>query len=181
MREYTMSMGKVNGVAMLLILPIGVILGLPFFSLYGFEKFSFSALKLGNYISGALLFFIVLVAGAVFHELLHGITWSIFAKKHWRSISFGIKWEYLTPYCHCDEPLKKWQFSMGALMPFFVMGLLPVVLSYFNGSFKLWFFGFFFSIAASGDLIASWMLRKVKKNEMVLDHPSELGFLVVEE
>lgn len=178
MREYTMPMGRVNLIAMTLIPPIAIILGLPFFLIYGFDMFSLSDLKIGKMLSGTLLFFVVLVLGALLHELLHGLTWAIFAKKHWKSISFGIKWEYLTPYCHCDEPLTKLHFLLGALMPLFVMGLIPAFVSCFTGSFKLWFFGFFFTIAAGGDIIASWMLRKVKNNEWVLDHPSELGFIV---
>lgn len=173
-----MPMGRVNLLAIAMILPLGLILGIPFFSIYGFELFSLSSLSIGKLFSGTLMFFLVLIAGALFHELLHGLTWAIFAKKGWKAISFGIKWEYITPYCHCDEPLSKRNFTLGALMPFIVMGLIPVIVSYFNGSFRLWFFGFFFSVAAGGDIIATWMLRKVKKDEMVLDHPSELGFIV---
>jgi hypothetical protein len=178
MREYTMPMGRVNLLAMTMILPIGIIVGLPYFSIYGFGKFSLSALKFGDFFLGTFLFFLIFIAGALVHEFLHGITWSVFTKKHWKAISFGIKWEYLTPYCHCDEPLRKAPFLLGAIMPLVVLGLVPVGISCFNGSFKLWFFGYFFSVAASGDIIAAWMLRNVKKNEWVLDHPSELGFIV---
>jgi hypothetical protein len=178
MREYTMPMGRVNLIALAMIPPIGILLGLPYFLIYGFDKFSLSNLRIGELLSGTLIFFIVLVVGALVHELLHGITWSIFTKKHWKAISFGIKWEYLTPYCHCDEPLKKTHFLFGAIMPLLIMGIIPALISYFSGSFKLWFFGFFFSVAAGGDMIAVWMLRKVKKHEWVLDHPSELGFII---
>jgi hypothetical protein len=181
MREYTIPMGRVNVLALTLILPQGIILGLPYFLIYGFDQFSLSAIRIGSLVSGTMLFFLILVFGAVIHEFLHGITWSLFTRKRWKAIRFGVKWEYLTPYCHCDEPLKKWQFVLGALMPFFIMGVLPVIASCFTGSFKLWFFGFFFSVAAGGDLICTWMLRKAKKNEWILDHPTELGFTVVDD
>jgi hypothetical protein len=180
MREYTMAMGRVNLIALFLIIPIGIVLGLPYFLIHGLAKFSLSDLRIGEFLSGTLIFFAILVIGALLHELLHGVTWSFFTKKHWKAISFGVKWEYLTPYCHCDEPLTKFHFLLGALMPLIITGLVPAVVSCFTGSFKLWFFGFFFSVAAAGDIIAAWMLRKVKKNEWVLDHPSELGFIVKE-
>jgi hypothetical protein len=112
---------------------------------------------------------------------LHGFGWAIFAKHGFKSISFGIKWEYLTPYCHCNEPLKRFPFLIGAILPLVVLGLFPAVYAYFTGNFTIWFFGFFFTIAAGGDIIAIWMLRKVKKGQLVQDHPSELGFIILDE
>jgi hypothetical protein len=103
-----------------------------------------------------------------------------FTRKKWKAISFGVKWEYITPYCHCNEPIKKWQFFIGAVMPLLVLGVIPLIISLSNGSFVLWFFGFFFTIAAGGDIIAIWMLRKVNITQLVLDHPSELGFIILD-
>lgn len=58
----------------------------------------------------------------VVHELIHGITWGIFAEKHFQSINFGVIWKMLTLYCHCSVPLKKWQYVLGAAMPTLVLG-----------------------------------------------------------
>ena len=44
------------------------------------------------------------------HELIHGITWAVFAKKGRKAISFGFIPQYLTPYCTCNEPLKKGEY-----------------------------------------------------------------------
>ena len=179
-KEYIIPIGRINAIALALIIPVAIIFGLPFALINGFDTVSIRNLNLSSIVGGGITILAIFLAGAVVHEFLHGFTWSFFASKCWESISFGIKWEYLTPYCHCSEPLKKSHFIFGAIMPCIVLGLIPVIVSYFNGSFKLWFFGFFFTVAASGDLIAIWMLRKVAKNKMIQDHPEEMGFYVEE-
>jgi len=177
-KEYRISIDKVNITAIIALIPTACILGLPFIIAHGWASFKFSNLNLGGFFQGFLIVTTVFIGGAVLHELLHGSTWSIFTKKSWKAISFGIKWEYLAPYCHCDEPLKKWQFVLGAIMPFLILGLFPIIVSYYNGSFRWWFFGYFFTVAATGDLYTVWILRKVNKNLLILDHPEELGFIV---
>jgi hypothetical protein len=179
-QEYTMPLGRVNLIALGMLLPLAILLGTPYIVLFGFKSFSFSNLHLISVFQNALYFILFFIGGIVLHELLHGAVWALFAKNKWKSISFGIKWEYFTPYCHCNEALKTKHFILGAIMPCIVMGLAPVIISYFNGSFKWWFFGFFFTSAAGGDLLAIWMLRKVGKNKYILDHPSELGFYVAD-
>jgi hypothetical protein len=177
-KEYTLSLAKTNLYAMIMLIPIGIILGIPYFLIYGFEAFSIKDFSLIRLFGGGLIVVIIFLGGVVVHELLHALGWMFFPKGKWKSISFGIKWEFLTPYCHCNEPLKKWQFTLGAALPGIVLGLLPAFISYINGSFAWWFFGFFFTISAGGDIIALWMLRKVPRGCMVKDHPSELGFVV---
>jgi hypothetical protein len=43
------------------------------------------------------------------------------------------------------------------------------------------FYAIFFSAAAGGDIQAVWILRKFKSNQMIKDHPEELGFIVLDE
>ncbi len=178
MHEYTMSLGKVNFIALVLLIPLIILLGFPYEILHGFENLSLHNLRLTTIFQNTIYFLLFFICGIVLHEFLHGAVWAIFAKKKWKAISFGVKWEYFTPYCHCNEPLRKSHFVMGAIMPCIIMGIIPVLISYYNGSFRWWFFGFFFTGAAGGDLIALWMLRKIGKDKYILDHPSELGFYV---
>ena len=177
-KEFTMPLGRVNFIALIMLVPLLIILGFPYLLMHGFGSLSLHNLRLTNLFQNSLFFLLFFIGGIVLHELLHGSVWALFAKKGWKAISFGIKWEYFTPYCHCNEPLKKFHFVLGAIMPCIVMGLTPVIISYFNGSFRWWFFGVFFTAAAGGDLIAVWMLRKVGKEKYIQDHPSELGFYV---
>ncbi len=173
-------MKKANFYAFLMIAPIGIILGIPYFILHGLSAFNFKGVGMGNLFGGALVVLLIFFLGILMHELLHGVGWALFTKRGWRSIRFGVHWEYLTPYCHCSEPLKKWMFTIGAVLPCIILGMAPAVISYINGSFSWWFFGFFFTISAGGDIQALWLLRKVSNKSLIKDHPSELGFTVSE-
>src|SRR5690242_2271613 len=52
-----------------------------------------------------LVFFNVLIFGAVAHEFLHGLGFVFFGKVSWKSVKFGVKWRYLMPYVHCRIPI----------------------------------------------------------------------------
>ena len=69
--------------------------------------------------------FILVIVGIVVHELIHGLTWACYAKRGWKSISFGVMWKLLTPYCHCDEPMHISGYMMGAMMPCIILGCHP--------------------------------------------------------
>ncbi len=178
--KYTISINIVNLIALVLIIPIGLLAIIPFGLFNGLDAISFDYFrKLPFYIKG--IGFLLFLLGIPIHELLHALGWVFFTESGWKSVTFGINWEYLAPYCHCKEPLKRNQFLIGVILPFVVLGIIPVITSFSNGNFTLCFAGIFFSVAASGDLIALWMLRKVKSNQFVQDHYSEIGFIILEE
>ena len=118
---------------------------------------------------------IALLVGIPIHELIHGITWAIFTPSKWKSISFGVIWKLLTPYCHCNEPLKVNQYIWGALMPLIVLGIIPLIIAFIIGNFEVLLFSLLFIIAASGDIMCSWILRHENSDSLVEDHPSEAG------
>lgn len=128
-----------------------------------------------------LMFMGALIVGIVVHELIHGITWAMYAKTGFKSISFGVMWKMLTPYCHCSEPLKVSHYSIGALMPLIVLGILPSIAAICLKSLFWLTMGVIFIAAAAGDIMVVWRLRKENPENMVLDHPTEAGYLVYEE
>ncbi|SCW64875.1 Putative zincin peptidase [Ruminococcaceae bacterium YRB3002] len=133
--------------------------------------------------SGSGMFFtlsmIGVVASIVIHELIHGFTWGLFAKKHFKSIAFGVIWEYLTPYCCCKEPLGRVPYILGCLMPGIVLGIIPLILSCIFGGVPLLFYGVFMTVAAGGDMmIFSMIVREKKfKDELYFDHPTQIGLV----
>jgi len=173
-KVFTLQLDQLQVYALIFIIPLILLFGLPFYLVWG--ENAFTALRFRSF----LFLTVFILGGVAVHELLHGITWALFAKKGFRSISFGIKWEYLTPYCHCSEPLKVWQFVAGALAPAVIMGFLPAVSALFTGNTLLMCFGIFYFWAASADILTVWLMRRLKKNQLVSDHPKELGFIVEE-
>ena len=104
--------------------------------------------------------------GIVVHELIHGLTWSFFAKSGWKSICFGV-----------NIP----GYMAGAMMPCVILGVIPSVFALFVGSLPLLAWGVFFIAATAGDIWMTWLLTKENPKSLVLDHPSEAGFYIIDE
>jgi hypothetical protein len=122
-----------------------------------------------------------MLLGILIHELIHGITFSFFAKTGFKAINFGVLWKMLTPYCHCKEPLLVKHYIIGGIMPAFILGFLPFMYSLLFGNLVLLIFAIFFTVAAFGDFYIIYLLRNENKNSLVLDHPSEVGCFVYKE
>lgn len=129
-------------------------------------------------IASLIIFFSALIGGIISHELIHGIVWAFYAENKFKSIRFGVLWYALTPYCHCKEPLKVYQYILGALMPGILLGILPSIIAICIGNFALLLFGIFFTISACGDFLVVDMLRRENMNDYVQDHPSEIGCFI---
>ena len=174
-RKVVINLFAVNVWGVLLLFIAAAVFGFPFYFIWPEE------LSLGKIFHGWTphLLCALMLVGIVVHELLHGITWAYYAKNGWKSISFGVKWEWLTPYCHCSEPLSKRAYLIGALIPLLVLGLIPAIISLFIGNMLLLIFGAVFISGAIGDIWVAWLLRKEDSESLFLDHPSEAGFYVL--
>lgn len=132
---------------------------------------------------GFFLSLAVVIVLVVVHELIHGITWSLFAPNHFADIEFGFMVEYLTPYCTCTRPLPKGGYIAGALAPLVALGLIPMAVSMATGSFSLFFIGAVMTISAGGDVMIVHLLLKHGKplpEQLVYDHPTQAGCTVFE-
>jgi len=176
-KEITVEIGRANVMSILVaVLPM-IILALPF---YFFWKGNFG--KSFGHISYGMKMAIILgsiTLGLIIHELIHGLTWSVFTSKGLKSIKFGIIWKILTPYCHSKEPLRVWQYMLGSIMPFMILGVLPCLAAYLTGYLFLLIYGLIFTLAAGGDLLIIWMLRKENRKEWVIDHDKKMGCYIL--
>ncbi|MGD9976306.1 MAG: DUF3267 domain-containing protein [Bacteroidales bacterium] len=174
--EVCIPTGRANLVAFLYFIPTAFV-GLTLFtSLWGIQPLmdGISLLK-----SHTVRLIILLVIGVILHEGLHGSVWAIFAKNGLKSIRFGIKWAYLTPYSHCNEPLRRNRYIAGGIMPALITGIIPSVLAIiFSWGWLLWL-GVFFTGAAGGDFMVLFRLLRFDKNLFIQDHPDEVGFIAL--
>ncbi|MCB8964860.1 MAG: DUF3267 domain-containing protein [Bacteroidales bacterium] len=177
-KSETMSALNANIIAFAMLLPIAIICIVPFVLIWGGQPFieGFSFLR-----SHQIRLLLILILGIVLHEGLHGLTWGLFAKSGLKSIRFGIKWACLTPYCHCNEPLKRNHYLLGGIMPGLVLGLFPVIVALILGIGWMLLLGIFFIGAAGGDIMVLFKLIKVDKRHSIQDHPNEIGFLVLKD
>jgi len=175
----TIDIVKANIFAILLAIPVALIYGIPYVLLWH-NKIGAASQSSGNIFHGVNMLIItgIMLLGIVVHELIHGVTWAIYAKRGFRSIRFGIMLKLLTPYCHCKEALQVKHYIIGAIMPAIILGLLPAIYGIATGDHGIVMFGGFFTIAAGGDFMIIHLLRNERMETMVQDHPSEAGCYV---
>jgi len=183
--ELTLNTGKANIYALVFVIPVILVFGIPYYILYvkeiNSEKLIVLLSKFHNLVRlQGLWYLLAFLAGIVLHELIHGINMSFFCKNGFRSIKFGFMWQYLTPYVHCTEPLPKKRYITGAVMPSIVLGILPAIAGILCRNPGLLFYGMFFTYASGGDFLIIWLLRNQSKNTLVLDHEAKVGCYLLE-
>lgn len=166
---------RANIVAFVLLVPIALMYLTPFVLVWGISPIYDGFIVLKQH---KLILLLVLILGIIIHEGLHGLTWALFAFGGLKAIHFGIKWMYLTPYCHCAEPLQRNQYLLGGIMPGIITGILPAIVATVFGCGWLLLVGIFFTGAAGGDLIVLYKLLKFDTKYTIQDHPDEIGFIV---
>ena len=171
----TVTAEKANVMAIVTTLPFII----PVVALFFICGNSFHTLDYG--FLGFIIFLAVLFASLVVHEWIHGITYAIFAKNHFKDIEFGIVWKMLTPYCTCSSPLKKYQYFLALIMPGLVLGLIPSIIAIINGSVALLGYGVVMIMGAGGDLLILYLILKnasKKKDVLYHDHPTDVGVVM---
>ena len=179
--KLTIDLVWANVFGILILIPIGLLFGLPFYFIWkpqlDIKQYLDSTGPLGAGL-GFLLIFGILILGIVLHELIHGIIWAKFAKEGFKSIKFGVLWEMLTPYCHCKEALNVRQYIIGAIAPAIILGIIPTIIAIITGNLGLLIFGMLFTMAAGGDFLIINLIRKESSSDLVQDHPSEAGCFI---
>ena len=154
-------------------------MALTFWVYYNVNGFDLEGISLGF----AVAAFLSILFLTILHELIHGITWGIFEKNHFHSIDFGIIWSSFSPYCTCSEPLKKWQYLLGVMMPTLVLGGGVAVAAVMANQLLLFFLAEFMILSGGGDFLITLKIllyRTDKKESVYCDHPYEYGFVVLE-
>lgn len=168
--ERTISVLRANVMAFVTAGPAAVLMNILYVVVWGEMSISWTAI-------GYLIWFALFLLTIPIHEGLHGLGWHWFTEDGWGSIHFGMMWKYLTPYCHCAQPLKMRYYLVGVLLPFAVLGLglsLIGIATHHAPTLQLGALGM---LAAGGDTTIAWMLRK-HRGCLIYDHPSECGFIV---
>ncbi len=111
MTEISLTIEETAKKAVGLIAPAFFATAVPFFVLHGTSPF------LDWSINGVLLFFLFLIVGVPFHELLHALVFGAFARGGYKSVKFGFEPKTRTPYCHCTAPIRVAYYRFGALLP----------------------------------------------------------------
>jgi hypothetical protein len=174
-KDLSISMSAATVYILLMLIPLMVLLMIPFNAIWGMNTFFVGLEKFMDWPS----FLPVILIGVPAHELIHGLSWVWFGKIPFRDIKFGLK--ALTPYAHCKVPMRARAYRFGAVMPAFLLGILPYVVGLVTGSGWFTSFGLVYILAAGGDLLVLWTLRSVSGEVWVEDHPSRAGCYIMED
>lgn len=174
--DLTVSVLRANVIAILIMLPF-VVATVVIYRIINPD----SSIKLAFHETIILLIAVIILT--VIHEAIHGLIWGLFAKGHLKSINFGIIWEMLTPYCTCSEPLTKWQYITGAVMPALVLGFGLAPVAIVLESFLLLVLSVLMIVGGGGDfyiILKILLYRNKNKEVLFFDHPCECGLVVFE-
>ena len=171
MKEITISVFKANLYGFL----IGLLITIPIVLVYKTDVLS----NIVNSPFEIIFFFFLSLISILLHELIHALVFVIFSKRKLKSVKIGVLWKHLTPYTHCKEPMSKYKYALALISPFIVLGLIPIILSFYLSSTIILFYGLIMIFAASGDLLILSYLSKVKSDKLVLDHESKVGFWII--
>ena len=172
--DLTIGMGKASWIAILLLIPL-------FIAGYGLYYLVHHKIEMTGF-KGAT-FLIVFLLLTVVHELIHGISWSIFTPNHFKDIAFGIMMPYLSPYCTCMAPLTKPRHIFGTVMPLILLGIIPTVIGIAAGIPMALLMGLLMIDIATGDIL---IIRKIlayktsAKDVVYMDHPTDAGGVIFE-
>ncbi len=171
-RDVSISMGKASLIGTLFAIPVAIVQFVSFANIHGFAAFKPQW--------NLTLLIILILAGIIFHEVIHGVSWVFFGKKPLSAIKVGFMWKTITPYAHCKEPLEVNAYRLGIFMPGLVLGMIPFIVAILTGSGDLMWFSLLHTAAASGDWLVLWVIRSVKPGLLVEDHPIKAGCYVLE-
>jgi len=172
-KDISIPMSEAAGKSLLIAAPIAIIQAVSFFLIHGLPAIPTDT-NLTVY--GFLLLF-----GIFIHELIHMFAWAIFARKPLSVFKLGFQWESLTPYAHCKVPMDIRSYRIGSVAPGLLLGILPWLISLFTGDILLFIFGLLYTTAAGGDFFILWIIRNVKPNTLVEDHPTNAGCYIIEQ
>jgi len=176
-KDLSVSMVAANLYSILFAVPAAVVLVVVYLALWDTGGLFYARFLI---FKNFYLVLIILIMGVLLHELLHGLTWMWLGKKSPDSIHYGMNLKALSPYAHCREPLNIRAYRWGAAMPGLILGILPALLGILTGNGLIMLFGLLFTVAAGGDALVLWTLRKENSLEWVLDHPFRAGCIVIE-
>ena len=163
---------------------LSLLVMLPFLALAAWAYAPFIAAGGSFFLDGQFfLLFLAILVLLVVHECIHGLTWSLFAPNHFASISFGVIWKALTPYCTCNAPLKRWQYVLGAAMPTLVLGIGLTAAAAVLHQNALFLLAEIMILGGGGDfliLLHMFRYRPASGEVLCLDHPYECGFVTFE-
>jgi len=131
------------------------------------------------FINMSFLFILIPILLFLAHELIHGIFGALYSENGFKSIKFGVMGlkGMFSPYCHCREVVKVWQFYMIALMPTIILGIIPSIIALIFGWSHLLLISILMTAAGAGDIFYAIKMLKYNKDDYLYELPNDQNLL----
>lgn len=116
----------------------------------------------------------------IFHELLHGIGFSIFAKDM-KNIKFGITLEKGVLYALCQEKIGKTGILISLLLPLVILSFIVFPIGLLLDIPLLIFLSIVNFAGAIGDILMTFLIALAPKDVEYIDYTSDIGAYLVSE
>ncbi len=125
----------------------------------------------------SLTLLLSLVVGIGINQLIHYLFFGLFSPKGFRSISF-IRHQGGIFTCHCNAPIRMWQYRIACLTPIILLGIIPFLYGMINGYFHITELGMLMFLSAFDDIYILWQLRSFDKNLFINDCYEDIRFQI---
>ena len=177
--SHTIDIIKANIFAVMIMLPFAAMIAVPYLVRHGIDGIG----SFKEYLLYLILFIVLTAVEMVIHEAIHGLTWGLLSPDGFSTIEFGFIKEYLTPYCYCGSPLTKGQYLAGSIMPTIFLGFIQGLIAIWTGNLMIFILSMILMFGGGGDFLVDYLLLRYKKKHktlIMMDHPTELGFVTFE-
>ncbi len=162
--RFNRSSANILGIAILL---LAFLVGIPYYwfvtKAVGYEPLPFLRAFHDEDIQMLFVFIVALILGLIAAPLLQRLVWG------WRNTSYRMdrKKGVIVFGTYFSKPIKKSKYIIGVLIPFFILGLLPWLVSPFVNSFTTCLFGIVLIFVTSSSLFDVWELSKEPRDCMI--------------
>ena len=125
------------------------------------------------------LLFIYMILWLMFHEVLHGIGFSIFKEVKTKNVVFGMALEKGVFYCMCKQKISKKVILTSLLFPFTIIGVITLIIGMLYNNYDLIMLSILNIAGAVGDLVMTNYFIKAPKDITYLDLDDCTSFTVL--
>ena len=125
-----------------------------------------------------ILYFLFVISIPI-HECIHAFFFLIFSKDR-KKIKIGFDKSNMTPYCSCSVPIQLWQYIIVMIMPYVLLGFMTRFFAIVNHNILWLFWGTIEISCAGADLFIVFLaLFNGEYKKRVMDHPSQVGYIII--
>ncbi len=122
--------------------------------------------------------FLELLIYLIMHELIHGITFSLFCKNK-SNVKYGAMLEKGVLYAMCQERISKKGAYISLLAPTITLTIIAFIIGYIFRVDDLIMLSVFNLSGAAGDLLMTAFLIRLPKNIQYIDYDNVIGFYLL--